>query len=91
MICPFSRPHSSSTALSYASTSEKEEQHPFSLFGQAELAEWFERNQIPVEPDDISLTNEILENIQHFLHMCGKPVTISLTLEICKAHSMVRA
>ena len=29
MICPFSRPHSSSTALSYASTSEKEEQFKF--------------------------------------------------------------
>ena len=24
------------------------------------LAEWFERNQIPVEPDDISLTNEMM-------------------------------
>ena len=24
------------------------------------LAEWFGRNQIPVEPDDISLTNEMM-------------------------------
>ena len=42
---------------------------------------------IPLE----NLADSLLENIQHFLHMCGKPVTISLTLEICKAHSMVRA